>query len=285
MGKKTCENCEQAIGNLEESFLYKNHVVCKKCKILLEEESQAIEAIHNNAETEIPIADTPSQDTADTEHESTADLVQQDEQEKGYGGIRRTGYSSVKGLKMKKGMSIILALTIFLIFIICQQCYENSRWPSSPPKYKPPKTSSISKKWGYDMYYAAQKELYEHPERGTCFHPRYGIIGNGILAFRYPGHLIQATVEGILFLLPGILGYILGRWLSKFLKKGNFLFPWLGFYIFLLDGIFINIHFEYKNWGISPKVGFYFPAAILLIGPACSLIGDLWVNKKPVEET
>ena len=92
MGKKTCENCEQAIGNLEESFLYKNSVVCKACKILLEEDSQAIEAIHNNAETEIPIAEILPQVAVNTEHESTADLVQQDEQEKGYGGIRRLGY-------------------------------------------------------------------------------------------------------------------------------------------------------------------------------------------------
>jgi len=92
MGKKTCENCERIIGNLEDSFLYKNHVVCKACKILLEEESQAIEVVDSNAETEIPIAETLTQVCADTEHESTADLTQQDKQEKNYGGIHRTGY-------------------------------------------------------------------------------------------------------------------------------------------------------------------------------------------------
>ena len=87
MGKKTCENCEQVIGNLEESFLYKNHVVCKACKTLLEDESQAIGTIDSNAETEIPIAEILPQVCADTKHESTAGPRQQDEQEKNYGGI------------------------------------------------------------------------------------------------------------------------------------------------------------------------------------------------------
>ncbi|MBN2182243.1 MAG: hypothetical protein JW715_10040 [Sedimentisphaerales bacterium] len=40
--KKKCDNCERIIGNLQMSFLYKNHTVCKACKILLENDSQAI---------------------------------------------------------------------------------------------------------------------------------------------------------------------------------------------------------------------------------------------------
>jgi predicted Zn finger-like uncharacterized protein len=36
-----CENCGRTIGNLEESFLDKNHVICKACKASLEGESQA----------------------------------------------------------------------------------------------------------------------------------------------------------------------------------------------------------------------------------------------------
>jgi len=91
MGKKICENCEQTIGNLEESCLYKNHVVCKKCKILLEE-PQAIEVVENDVGAESPIADTPSQDTAAPEHKPTTNLVQQNKQKKNYGGLHRTGY-------------------------------------------------------------------------------------------------------------------------------------------------------------------------------------------------
>ncbi len=87
-------------------------------------------------------------------------------------------------------------------------------------------------------------------------------------------------MEGIIFLLPGILGYVLGRFLSRFLKKGNVILPWLGSYIFLLNGIFITTHYDYKNWSISPTVGFYFPVLILLIGPVCSLLVSLWTNKK-----
>lgn len=40
---KICQNCEHLIRNLEESYLYQGDVVCKKCKILLEEESQDLE--------------------------------------------------------------------------------------------------------------------------------------------------------------------------------------------------------------------------------------------------
>ena len=92
MGKKTCENCEQTIGNLEESFLYKNRVVCKACKTLLEDESQAIETTNSNAKAKIPIAEILPQVVANIEHESTADPIQQNEQKKEYGGIGRTGY-------------------------------------------------------------------------------------------------------------------------------------------------------------------------------------------------
>ena len=48
MGKKICGNCEQTIGNLEESFLYKNYVVCKVCKAVLEQNSQSLQSADNH---------------------------------------------------------------------------------------------------------------------------------------------------------------------------------------------------------------------------------------------
>ena len=42
MVKKTCDNCGQVIGDIEEFFLYKNRVVCKACKSILLEESEII---------------------------------------------------------------------------------------------------------------------------------------------------------------------------------------------------------------------------------------------------
>ncbi len=89
---QNCHNCGQIIGNLQEPFSFQGNVVCKACKILLEGESQTIGIINSKTETEIPIAEILPQDGADTEHESAADLIQQDEQEKNYGGIHRTGY-------------------------------------------------------------------------------------------------------------------------------------------------------------------------------------------------
>ncbi len=56
MGKKICKNCEQVIGNLEESYSYQDNIVCKACKMLLEEESQVIEVVESNVETKIPTA-------------------------------------------------------------------------------------------------------------------------------------------------------------------------------------------------------------------------------------
>lgn len=46
MEKKICINCEQAIELNEASFLYQNHVVCKTCKTLLDEESEFIEVVN-----------------------------------------------------------------------------------------------------------------------------------------------------------------------------------------------------------------------------------------------
>ena len=51
MGRKTCKNCERIIGNLEKFFVYKNHVVCNACKILLEEDSEVIEIVDSNTES------------------------------------------------------------------------------------------------------------------------------------------------------------------------------------------------------------------------------------------
>ncbi|MFC1739295.1 DUF805 domain-containing protein [Planctomycetota bacterium] len=76
---QNCHNCGQIIGNLQEPFSFQGNVVCKACKILLENESQAIGAIDSNAKTEIPTAEILP-DGAVTKLESTADLIQQNEQ-------------------------------------------------------------------------------------------------------------------------------------------------------------------------------------------------------------
>lgn len=88
---QNCHNCGQIIGNLQEPFSFQSNVVCKACKILLEEESQAIEAIQSNAESEIPIVEILPQ-AVDTKHDATVTPIPQYGQEKSYGGIRRAGY-------------------------------------------------------------------------------------------------------------------------------------------------------------------------------------------------
>ena len=113
MSIQSCHNCEQIIGNLQEPFSFQGHIVCKACKILLEEESQIIEAVDSDTETEIPIAETLPQVCADTEHESTADPIQQDEQEKNYGGIHRTGYFfGMLGLTVIGNILFVAALDV-----------------------------------------------------------------------------------------------------------------------------------------------------------------------------
>ncbi len=185
---------------------------------------------------------------------------------------------------MRKIKSIILALIVFLFFIICQQNFYNSRIPPLPSRYNPPETSSKLAKWGYDMSYAADKILYEHPEWRTNLHPEYGIVGNVILVLRYPENLVQAALECIIFLLPGFLGCVLGVLLARIIKTGKALCPWVGFYVFLFIMVWGDIYVDYKNHGISFKIGWYFPIAIMLIYPAFSLVVDLWRNKKVAKE-
>ena len=55
MTKKTCQNCEQDIGHLEESYSYNGHVVCKACMIRLEKQFQDSEITNSNIETKTPI--------------------------------------------------------------------------------------------------------------------------------------------------------------------------------------------------------------------------------------
>lgn len=118
---QNCHNCGQTIGNLQEPFSFQGNVVCKACKILLEEESQAIEVVDSNAETEIPIAETLPQVCDDTEHESTADPIQQDEQEKNYGGIHRTGYFfGMLGLTVIGNILIVASLDVPAIIYFIQ---------------------------------------------------------------------------------------------------------------------------------------------------------------------
>jgi len=58
MTMRNCHNCGQIIGNLQEPFSFQGNVVCKTCKILLEDESQTIGIIDNKTETEI--SETPA---------------------------------------------------------------------------------------------------------------------------------------------------------------------------------------------------------------------------------
>jgi ATP-dependent protease ClpP protease subunit len=54
MGINNCENCEQVIGRLEESFLYQGHVVCKKCKNILSKEGAPPRTSKQNSLDETP---------------------------------------------------------------------------------------------------------------------------------------------------------------------------------------------------------------------------------------
>jgi len=44
MDVKSCENCEQMIDGLEESFVYQGHVVCKKCKNILDKQTICLQS-------------------------------------------------------------------------------------------------------------------------------------------------------------------------------------------------------------------------------------------------
>ena len=55
MTKRNCQNCEQVIGNLEESYTYYGQVICKACKIKLENQFGDPGTTNGNIETEIPI--------------------------------------------------------------------------------------------------------------------------------------------------------------------------------------------------------------------------------------
>ena len=55
MGKKICENCEQVIGNLEESFYHKNLIVCKGCKTILEQNFQTPQNTDNTIKSKLSI--------------------------------------------------------------------------------------------------------------------------------------------------------------------------------------------------------------------------------------
>jgi len=57
MTKRNCQNCEQVIGNLEESYTYYGHVVCKGCMVRLEKQSQYLGTTNDDISTEIPIAE------------------------------------------------------------------------------------------------------------------------------------------------------------------------------------------------------------------------------------
>jgi len=54
MALKRCRNCEQIIGNLEESYFYQGHVVCKKCKNILDKETTYLLSSKQKSLNEIP---------------------------------------------------------------------------------------------------------------------------------------------------------------------------------------------------------------------------------------
>ena len=54
MDIKKCENCEQLIGRLEESFVYQGHVVCTKCKNILDKQAAYLPSAKQKSLNEIP---------------------------------------------------------------------------------------------------------------------------------------------------------------------------------------------------------------------------------------
>ena len=54
MDIKKCENCEQLIGRLEESFVYQGHVVCTKCKNILDKQATDVPSSKQKSFNEIP---------------------------------------------------------------------------------------------------------------------------------------------------------------------------------------------------------------------------------------
>ncbi len=54
MDIKKCENCEQLIGRLEESFVYQDHVVCTKCKNILDKQAAYLPSSKQKSLNEIP---------------------------------------------------------------------------------------------------------------------------------------------------------------------------------------------------------------------------------------
>lgn len=96
MTKRNCQNCEQVIGNHEESYFYYGHVICKACMIKLEKQFQDPETTNGNIETKIPIAELQTEQDKDmkcqppaAEEQATDDLSQQGEETKYYGGTRQ----------------------------------------------------------------------------------------------------------------------------------------------------------------------------------------------------
>ena len=53
MDIKKCENCEQLIGRLEESFVYQGHVVCAKCKNILDKQATYVPSSKQKSLNEI----------------------------------------------------------------------------------------------------------------------------------------------------------------------------------------------------------------------------------------
>ncbi len=54
MDIKKCENCEQLIGRLEESFVYQGHVVCTKCKNILDKQATDVPSSKQKSLNDIP---------------------------------------------------------------------------------------------------------------------------------------------------------------------------------------------------------------------------------------
>jgi hypothetical protein len=86
MAKNTCASCEQIIGNLEESFIYQDRVICKACKILLDNKSQAAKT-DDDTSSKISTENITSQETINTntevslaENQIVDKLTQQKEQ-------------------------------------------------------------------------------------------------------------------------------------------------------------------------------------------------------------
>jgi len=160
---------------------------------------------------------------------------------------------------MSKTKLIFILLSYFLVFIIAQQYYVNTRIPTKLPDYKPPNNLL---KYDYDMRYFRAKRYIENPDIRTCFGSGHGLLGDLIIAFRFPGHLLQGLVEASIFWVSLSIFISVEYLINRFGKR-------LKFKIYLVYPIMIIryglvIHVDYAYFDMPVATGFYYYVWILI---------------------